>query len=263
MITRKRISVEPELRNDEVHIQERRQYATRAIQWLDDSIVYVDEAGFTRSLEVSYGYSGVGDPAIVTGSAARGPRLNVIGAMTFTEMLYFECSFESTNGDRYADFISHMINSRPDLFGSKHFRIVHDGVSFHHSPQVLEVLENQPMQHFFEVIPGYSPALNAIENAWKAVRDIAKRRIKELLEQRISLQQLITESIRQVSSEQCQGFHRGVKHALASCFEGRPLAMNSSSIEYSVDDQPLQYVDEQDQSSPNEDATESEEQAQE
>ena len=94
------------------------------------------------------------------------------------------------------------------------------------------------------------------------VRDIAKRRIKELLEQRISLQQLITESIRQVSSEQCQGFNRGVKHALASCFEGRPLAMNSSSTEYSLDGQPLQYVDEQDQSSPNEDATDSEEQAQ-
>jgi transposase len=171
--------------------------------------------------------------------------MNVIAAMTATKMLYWECSFQSTDADRYASFISNMINSNRGLFESKHCHIVHDGVNFHKSDKVLLVLEGQRLQHSFEVIPAYSSSLNAIENAWKVVRDNARARFSELLDLRVSLQQLIEESIEQVTQQQCEGFHAGVKDALASCLEARPLSMNSSSWEFSIDVQPLRYQDQQ------------------
>ena len=241
LITRKKVNVEPEIRNDESHIQERREYAAMAIRWLDDTVIYIDEAGYNRELHAAAGYAVVGDPVIATGLSQKGLNLNVIAAMTPHEMLYWECSFESTDANRYAKFIDSMIRSNPNLFNNEHCHLVHDGVPFHKSPQVLEVLDIQRLQHFFHVIPAYSPSLNAIENAWKVVRDNARARFSELLDRSISLQQLIEDSIRSVTKEQCRGFHKGVKDALASCLEERPLSMNSSSVEFSIRDRPLRF----------------------
>ena len=212
-----------------------------AIRWLDDTVIYIDEAGYNRELHAAAGYAVVGDPVIATGLSQKGLNLNVIAAMTPHEMLYWECSFESTDANRYAKFIDSMIRSNPNLFNNEHCHLVHDGVPFHKSPQVLEVLDIQRLQHFFHVIPAYSPSLNAIENAWKVVRDNARARFSELLDRSISLQQLIEDSIRSVTKEQCQGFHKGVKDALASCLEERPLSMNSSSAEFSIGDRPLRF----------------------
>jgi len=170
LITRKKVNVEPEIRNDESHIQERREYPAMAIRWLDDTVIYIDEAGYNRELHAATGYAVVGDPVIVTRLSQKGLNLNVIAAMTPHEMLYWECSFESTDANRYAKFIDSMIRCNPNLFNNEHCHLVHDGVPFHKSPQVLEVLDIQRLQHFFHVIPAYSPSLNAIENAWKVVR---------------------------------------------------------------------------------------------
>jgi transposase len=242
LITRKRLTHEPVQRNDPMQIAARQLYAHKALTWVDDSVIYIDEAGFDRDLNVSYGYSMVGEPAV--GSVVEGGlRLNVISAISTYGLVHFHCSVQSTTAESYAHFIEDMIRQNREMFSNQHFHLVHDGVPFHSAPVVLDVLTSQTLQHSFEVIPPYSPALNGIENFWHSVRSLAQSRYSELINpnHQLSLQRLIEESMRNVQAEKFLGYHAGVKKALLPCIEGRPLAANSASIEYSVNDRPLAF----------------------
>jgi len=90
-------------------------------------------------------------------------------------------------------------------------------------------------------LPRDSRVQSVTERDRKRVESCSRARFSELLDRSISLQQLIEDSIRSVTKEQCQGFHKGVKDALASCLEERPLSMNSSSAEFSIRDRPLRF----------------------
>lgn len=84
--------------------------------------------------------------------------------------------------------------------------------------------------------------MNAIENACLQVR-YAIDRADDLLAHHKSLQQVNEEFLWAITDDQVRGYHQGVKNTLASCLERRPIAMNSSSDEYSVNDVPLRYAD--------------------
>lgn len=243
LITRKRTVSEPVQRNAPITIEARRRYAHDALSWPDDLVIYIDECGIDRSLEMTYGYSEVGEPAI-SSSVESGVRLNIIGAITAHGVLHFEFSLLATNAETYATFISNMIRNNQEAFNSNHYHLIHDGVAFHSMENVHDVLTSQPLQHLFHVIPPYSPALNAIENFWLAVRKRATARFPDLInhDHPLSLQTLVEECIEAVPEESFMGFHQGVKKALLTCVEGRPLAANSGSVEYSIDEKPIRYV---------------------
>lgn len=88
LITRKRLTHEPVQRNDPMQIAARQLYAHKALTWVDDSVIYIDEAGFDRDLNVSYGYSMVGEPAVA--SVVVGGY--VISAISTYGLVHFHCS---------------------------------------------------------------------------------------------------------------------------------------------------------------------------
>ena len=62
----KQLYHEPEARNAASNIEARRTYSLRAMQWLDNEVVYIDEAGFNLHLTRRRGRSRIGKRATVT-----------------------------------------------------------------------------------------------------------------------------------------------------------------------------------------------------
>ena len=111
-ITTKMLEEEPEARDDPETIATRKAYCQEAIHWSRDSIIFIDEVGFTLWQKRRRGRSVRGRPARVKLTNAKGPRINVCAAVSPRYgLVYYQCLLTSWNGERFRDFMHHLSGS--------------------------------------------------------------------------------------------------------------------------------------------------------
>ena len=109
-ITTKMLEEEPEARDDPETIATRKAYC-QAIHWSRDSIIFIDEVGYTL-WQRRRGRSVRGRPARVKLTNAKGPRINVCAAVSPRYgLVYYQCLLTSCNGERFRDFMHHLSGS--------------------------------------------------------------------------------------------------------------------------------------------------------
>ena len=139
-ITSKSLDLIPESRDTPELIERRRLYCLDAIHWPRDTLIFIDEVGFDRNQKRRRGRSRRGRPATLTVPDSQGPRINVCAAVSPQYgMVQYEPVLGTWDSFRFRDFMSRL--TRQNSFTKYHsVRIILDGVRWHYSERVKEVL---------------------------------------------------------------------------------------------------------------------------
>ena len=101
-ISTKMLEMEPEARDEPATIAARKEYCQQAIHWARDSVIFIDEVGFTLWQKRRRGRSLRGHPALIKVTNSRGPRINVCAAVSPRYgLVYYECQLTSWNSERF------------------------------------------------------------------------------------------------------------------------------------------------------------------
>ena len=192
-ITRKRLTKIPIERNSIRILDSRKSYAREVINYTNEKFVYLDETGFNLHTSTNYGYSLKNTKAYAVFPSNKGINVSVMVAINLNGIVAFELKNGAYNGELFIRFITNkLVRYFDENPGSI---LVMDNCKFHHSKEVLKVLNEKRI--IFKFLPPYSPQLNPIEeffNELKAnykrirprskTREIIKKRVNDLLETR-------------------------------------------------------------------------------
>jgi transposase len=131
-------------------------------------IIYLDEVHLHPDREVGYTGSPVGEANWVpSASPGLSARLNWFGAYNFTDGACFVWKEGKCNGDTTMRFLQQLAHWLGET--DRQLVIIWDGASYHRSQKVRTDAEALG----FELLPlpGYSPALNPIEELWQWLRE--------------------------------------------------------------------------------------------
>jgi hypothetical protein len=137
--------------------------------WDRDTLVFIDEVGFSKGLRQTRGRSKRGTVATVTVRNSPGPGVKVCAAVSpLFGLVQWEPQLTAWNGDDFARFMTRLC--RQDVMQHQSMRFVMDNVRVHHTEVVKDALRGQSIQHHVDFLPVYSPHLNPIEycfHNWK------------------------------------------------------------------------------------------------
>jgi hypothetical protein len=152
-------------------IEIRKAYARRAIHWNRAKLIFIDEAGFDLFKHRGRGRARAGHRATVVAAApSKGPRLNVIAAISQDGLLLLQCYIGLTDSARYSRFLHDLMAAQTELFRRQDWIIIQDGASIHRSADARSAFNQPGRRHQYEILPPYSPQLNAIEEFWGWLR---------------------------------------------------------------------------------------------
>jgi transposase len=217
----KRLSLQPERRNDQTVVDMRARYASLFMELLsttpDNKIFFLDEAGFSASMRLSRGRSERGSRAVLTVPSLRSRNISVCACISkFTTVAYRveTCPF---NSQLFKEFIISLVDKlRND--GIENAKIIADNVAFHKNRDVAKVLED--CGHSMLFLPPYSPFLNPIENIFSKW----KHKVKEM---QVNNEQELFESIdngsQLISDDDCQNCFRHMLSYIPRCIRSETI----------------------------------------
>ena len=147
--------------------------------------MYFDEAGFSASPPVQYGWSPHGDPHQVEPKPHC--RRSVLGALDYAANTFqYEITDQSVTRTTVVKFLEQVAEQGDDRLTF----IVLDNARMHHGID-QKILEHWLMQHYTILVylPAYSPELNLIEILWKQAKYYRRRLVtwsKEKLDAEIA-----------------------------------------------------------------------------
>ena len=169
-VTTKDLTPVPIARNLPANIEARYQYSQEAIGWDRESLVFINETGFDKHQHRRRGRSRKGTLATYAQPTSKGNRLNLCAAVSSEFGLIMHRTQLNTFGEaEFASFMQDLI-SHP-LLQSRSCYFIMDGIAWHHSPPIHDVLAASRIHHEIKKMPPYSPHLNAIEyvfSKWKS-----------------------------------------------------------------------------------------------
>ena len=127
-------------------------------------IAYLDEAGFDPTQPNRSGWTPSGEVHSIV--AARGKRLNVLGALLSTNELFSAKLWGATTALLFAGFLGLLL----DHVGGP-LTVILDNASIHKAKEIqplLKVLKKKGLTLYF--LPPYSPELNRIEKLWHKMK---------------------------------------------------------------------------------------------
>lgn len=155
-------------------------------------MVYVDEAACYLLPLVAPTWAPKGQTPVLR-EACSYQRLNLMSAITPTGKLYVAGQDVPYNGVDVAGFL-HYLSRR---FRGRKLLVIWDGASIHRAQAVKDFLESHPERVHLEVLPPYSPELNADEMVWSHLKRSLKNQVFTDLE---SLQQAVLEQVKQMQN---------------------------------------------------------------
>jgi transposase len=164
-----------------------------------EDLIAIDEMGVVTGMSRAYGYAPQGERAFSSEPAAKGTRLNVIGALSSEGFLGGLEVTGSVNGDVFEAFIEQIVV--PHLRPGK--VVILDNVPFHYREGIRDTIESTGARTLF--LPAYSPELNPIEECWSKVKAWIKKCAPRTVK---ALQEAITEAIQQVTTGDAEGWFR-------------------------------------------------------
>ena len=170
-----------------------------------DSIVCVDETGFSNIGNAFYGYFEKGkQPTYVC--TKKKLKLSCAMAISSSEMLHHSLQPEAYNTNSYLEFIRELLTITPDTVT----HILMDNISFHKSLKVKALIENANKQILF--IPPASPWFDPIEEVFSVLKNAFR---KYLLESN-NFEESVDNAINYLKSQEhvCLGMYQ---HTLQYC----------------------------------------------
>ena len=127
-------------------------------------MAYCDEAGFAQAHPNRSAWTPVGQ--CHAGTAQRGKRLNVVGALLSSGELFTAKLWETMTARLFAGFLGLLMEHV-----GKPLVVILDNASVHKAKEIaplLKVLEGKGLKLYF--LPPYSPELNRIEKLWHKMK---------------------------------------------------------------------------------------------
>lgn len=126
-------------------------------------LVFIDESGFSTSINRAYGWAPVGiKPIIYTPRFGR--RVTIVAGIALNGVRAIHVVEGSFDGDRFVDFLANVLG--PTL--NKGDVVVMDGPRLHRVAGVAEALAAHGATALY--LPAYSPELNPIEMCWSVMK---------------------------------------------------------------------------------------------
>ena len=204
----KRLELQPERRNNEENIVERRIYALKFLElqaeYSEPNIIFIDETGFNVSMRTSRGRSAVGTPAVLVVPQIRSRNISVCCAISKNGIVYYKSQDFAFNSQTFGIFLIELIE-KLRINNSNNFIFVMDNVRFHKTLEIRNILAEKNIG--VQYLPPYSPFLNPIENMFSKWKEIVKR-INPTNE--TQLIDGIKNGSSLVTSNDCDGYYRNM-----------------------------------------------------
>ncbi len=141
--------------------------------WVDETIVYVDEAGMDNREDYSYGWNERGQRFHALKSGRRQGRVNMIAALCKDQLLAPFTVEGSCNRSVFEIWLETCLI--PLLQPGQ--VVVMDNATFHKGGRIEQLIQDAGCELLY--LPAYSPDLNKIERCWSWL----KSRIRKQLDQ--------------------------------------------------------------------------------
>ncbi len=150
----------------------------------------------------------------------RGSNLTILMAVSpLLGCVHYQLTYGKVNQQTFLQFIYNMfvgLLSHPkDCARTCRFTVIMDNVSFHKTDAVINFFNTykHPVnntQHRHVTLPVYSPMLNPVENCWNIVKNYVRYNQVQP-DNRLTLEQLVHESISQIDSRYVFNAYQGTK----------------------------------------------------
>lgn len=209
--------------------QQRYDWATEYKDKLDfnKNCVFIDEAGFNISMRREYGWSAVGEKAVIKVPVTKGVNVSFLGAICSkgcidlkarsqsktvankkrkinSDTSVTESSGRGTTANHFYSFIKgviQQIRADKDLKDLKY--LILDNAAIHKRRDLQLLVALSGLELVF--LPPYSPSLNAIEEFWSVCKSKVKR---SALNRKEQLTPKVMEATSKIVEESYQGFCR-------------------------------------------------------
>lgn len=210
----------PLQRNSPELIEQRKEYAARALEFDPKHCLYIDEMPLSCHIHRTLGRSVKGSPAAIKQRGSKSRNTTVIAAISpHYGLVHFNYHLGGTDGDRFKNFMLELMSKEPVKSGS--FLFLMDNSPVHSSGVVKDCFTGTKRKQTQMFIPPYSPSLNAIEFAFS----VWSNKIKQTYtNDQVSLGEAIEKGSELVTDTKCESFQREVTHCLTHyCIQGKPL----------------------------------------
>lgn len=200
--------------------------------------VFIDEAGFNISMRREYGWSAVGEKAVIKVPVTRGVNVSFLGAVCAkgcielmvrnpatiaankkrkidTDTAVSESGGRGTTANHIFTFVKsviHQITNNNELKEMKY--LVLDNASVHKRRDLQLLVALSGLELVF--LPPYSPGLNAIEEFWSVCKSKVKR---SALSRKEQLTPKVMDATSRVSIESYDGFCRHANDHIQLCLD--------------------------------------------
>ncbi|KAI5965432.1 hypothetical protein CANMA_003402 [Candida margitis] len=205
----------------------------------DKYCIFIDEAGFNISMRWEYGWSKVGEKAVLSVPVTRGLNVSFLGAISSKGCVDLKVPLPAetapnkkrklgsyttisekktrvgTTANHFFAFVKSVlkeIEKNKALKGIKY--LILDNAAIHKRRNLQLLVASSGMELVF--LPPYSPALNAIEEFWSVCKAKVKR---SNLSRKEQLTPKVKEATAKITLESYQGFCRHVNDHMQHCLE--------------------------------------------
>jgi transposase len=160
-------------------------------------LVFVDECGTHTSLAPVYGYCPKGERLRLSVPRNRGKNTTLLASMSLEGMGPSMAVKGSTTAEVFEAYLKQVL--LPELQEGQ--VVVMDGLPAHKPKRVRELIERRDLELLY--LPGYSPNLNPIEEAFSKIKGIVRGACARTRE---ALLEALSEALSAVSLRDDQGF---------------------------------------------------------
>jgi len=216
----KKLEMEHPQRNTPAAIEIRRAYCIDVSAFNQEEIVFIDEKGFNLHSHRGRGRSVKGKKAIISLPSTRGKFIAILGAISPTfGLMAYTVKIGYFNREEYAAFLNKLLAHH--AFQRRTMRLIMDNCAIHQGNFIQHLIEEeQNVRHIRQLMPPYSPHLNAIEYMWAKWAIFVNTH--EHNTQR-SLLTLIDEAAANTTIQDCEGYYREVQRYYVLCAANHPL----------------------------------------
>ena len=161
-----------------------------------DTLVFIDEAGFSTALNHSTAWSPIGTQAKVI-APIRAKNITVVGAISKAGAVAFQRLDQPLNQENFLSWLRFDLGPRL----RRGDRVVMDNLRTHRMDAVVEVLAEFGASPLF--IPPYSPEFNPIEMTWAWCKRLVR---KVALRARLALESLLDSITSDIPTRLCEGW---------------------------------------------------------
>ena len=185
-------------------IELRASFMAHAFQFPRSFFVWVDETGSDRRNQIrKFGYALKGLTPVYQRLLARGTRVSAITGMCSEDVLGYELTTGTVNGDKFFDYVRGQLIPSMHPFPGDQSILVMDNCRVHHTEQLIDLAQNAGILLLF--LPPYSPDFNPVEELFSYLKYYLKQH-DEVIQALENITPILQSAFDSVTISQCNGW---------------------------------------------------------